>query len=154
MFRQSARQNRHLKHLKALEEADILRHKQRQLAAKGQEDTFETVVLRREARALQKAGTFAEFKSILMRNAQPDPMLQNFPSLSRGFAEVGGGAVFHAPVGARAVNGRPPEDMVRRISKRSLDSQPRPVGGEYGHGDQSDGYNDDDTEETDADERK
>ncbi|VDK34444.1 unnamed protein product [Taenia asiatica] len=127
-FRQTLRQNRRMQRLQAAEREDMRRRKQSERQDIKRVDLFAKVVLRREAQALKKAASFAEFKRILLRaNMKSSISKRNAISSEDGFdlSEANGGVVFHllitpeakAPLVSQKVN----EEGKRSISKRSLD---------------------------------
>ncbi|VDD80291.1 unnamed protein product [Mesocestoides corti] len=134
LFRQTVQQNRRMQRLQAAEREDAKRRMQNGRQGSKKVDLFAKVVLRREAQALKRAASFAEFKRILMRaSAKPLQHAQSIRALeSRAdLTEVSGGAVFHPPLdlNATVADSKTPdhvlaksEDTKKGISKRSVDA--------------------------------
>ncbi|VDM35886.1 unnamed protein product, partial [Hydatigera taeniaeformis] len=127
-FRQTLRQNRRMQRLQAAEREDVRRRKQSERQDSKKVDLFAKVVLRREAQALKKAASFAEFKRILLRaNTKSSIGKRNTfsPENAVDLSEANGGVVFHLPITqktkASLVSQRVTEEEKRSISKRSLD---------------------------------
>ncbi|CDS40712.1 hypothetical protein EmuJ_000830700 [Echinococcus multilocularis] len=127
-FRQTLRQNRRMQRFQAAEREDARRRKQSERQDSKKVDLFAKVVLRREAQALRKATSFAEFKRILLRaNIKSSKSKRNSISSENGvdLSEASGGVVFHLPITPSSeeplISQRLLEGGKRHISKRSLD---------------------------------
>ncbi|VDO03060.1 unnamed protein product [Rodentolepis nana] len=135
-FRKTRRQN-HRKQRKnaALKKEEALQRRLNRRQARNRADRFNMVVLGREARALQRASSFDEFKRILLRSSLKSldtPRILNESILDASILpEVSGGVVFHSQ------HPHPKDKKVpsitnknRTLSKRSLDSNDENLFGE------------------------
>lgn len=117
-----------MQRIQAAEREDVRRRKQSERQDSKKVDLFAKVVLRREAQALKKAASFAEFKRILLRANMKSSTSKRSTILSENgvdSSEANGGVVFHLSTTPRTeaslVSQRVNEEGKRSISKRSLD---------------------------------
>nr|CDS31644.2 hypothetical transcript [Hymenolepis microstoma] len=133
-FRKTRRQNHRNQRKKAVVKEETLQRRLSRRQARNRADRFNKVVLGREARALQRASSFDEFKRILFRSSLKSldaPRVLNESILDASILpEVSGGVVFHSQPHSKTKKALSIMNKNRTISKRSLDSNDENLFGE------------------------